>query len=75
MDDISPAGSTGINSEDAFRDGFKLWQGRWTNRSTKRIVSVALNVILSDTSVGEQEDNRSFIYVQHNPIVRLDVIV
>ncbi|KAI4866166.1 hypothetical protein F4820DRAFT_447293 [Hypoxylon rubiginosum] len=63
MDSIFPTGSSGIDHEDALRDGFKI------------IVSVALNAILSNTDAGEHEENRYFVYVQRNTIVRLDVML
>ncbi|KAJ6448149.1 hypothetical protein C8R45DRAFT_948142 [Mycena sanguinolenta] len=39
------------------------------------VVTTALNVFLTNTSAGQMEEKKYFIYMHHNAIVRLDVML
>ncbi|KAI0883733.1 uncharacterized protein GGS22DRAFT_189699 [Annulohypoxylon maeteangense] len=54
-----------------------LRKSRYTSVGVKgtKIVSSALEGILSTTSAGEHEEQRFFVYVQYNAIIRLDVML
>ncbi|KAI2463065.1 hypothetical protein F4781DRAFT_417860, partial [Annulohypoxylon bovei var. microspora] len=63
IDDYLSMGISGSSAGQDIRGGFK------------KIVSNALSVILSNTDAGEHEEQRFFVYVQHNAVVRLDVML
>ncbi|KAI1212638.1 uncharacterized protein F4807DRAFT_472171 [Annulohypoxylon truncatum] len=63
IDDYLSTGSAKPGTGEDIKNGFK------------KIVSSALDRILSTTSAGEHELHRFFVYVQHNAIIRLDVML
>ncbi|OTA81430.1 hypothetical protein M434DRAFT_37533 [Hypoxylon sp. CO27-5] len=63
IDNYLGTGRTGLSSEASLKDGFK------------KIVATTLKEILSNTDAGEHEKDAFFIYVQHNSVVRLDVML
>lgn len=59
VDDFFDAGSK--NNPDAVKKGFK------------EVVKTALNVFLGNTEAGEISEDKFFVYMLHNTIVRVDV--
>ncbi|KAI0835401.1 hypothetical protein F5Y06DRAFT_306190 [Hypoxylon sp. FL0890] len=63
IDNYLGTAKTGFSSEASLKDGFK------------KIVSTAMKDILSTTAAGEHEQEAFFVYVQHNSVIRLDVML
>ncbi|KAI1408585.1 hypothetical protein F5Y13DRAFT_194252 [Hypoxylon sp. FL1857] len=63
IDSYLGTGKTRLNNEASLKDGFK------------KIVSEALKEILSTTEAGEHEKDAFFVYVQHNSVIRLGVML
>jgi hypothetical protein len=58
-----------------FRAGVTGKNGDTVIAGFKKHVLSSLHFILSNTNAGEQEDQRFFVFVQHNAIIRIDVKV
>ncbi|KAL2691896.1 hypothetical protein Neosp_002288 [[Neocosmospora] mangrovei] len=63
VDDFFKIGTGGSNTEDAVMKGFK------------KVVTSALGPFMERTDVGQHKEERYFIYVMHNAVVRLDVML
>ncbi|RSL86022.1 hypothetical protein BHE90_015678 [Fusarium euwallaceae] len=55
--------STGTKTEDAVKEGFK------------KVVTSALRPFMERTEVGQHKEEKYFIYVMHNAVIRLDVML
>ncbi|CAN8099638.1 unnamed protein product [Discula destructiva] len=63
VDDFFSIGNAGVGTGDALKNGFK------------KIVTGALEIFLGKTDVGEFKENKYFVYMMHNAVVRLDVML
>ncbi|KFH43276.1 hypothetical protein ACRE_059790 [Hapsidospora chrysogenum ATCC 11550] len=62
VDEFFSIGNTGVDTKGAVLGGFK------------KIVSGALDAFMGNTDVGQHKVEKYFIYMQHNAVVRLDVM-
>ncbi|RSL92914.1 hypothetical protein CEP52_013562 [Fusarium oligoseptatum] len=53
----------GLKTEDVVKEGFK------------KVVTSALRPFMERTEVGQHKEEKYFIYVMHNAVIRLDVIL
>ncbi|EEU40923.1 uncharacterized protein NECHADRAFT_76519 [Fusarium vanettenii 77-13-4] len=63
IDDFFKIGTGGSNTEDAVMEGFK------------KVVTSALGPFTERTDAGQHKEEKYFIYVMHNTVVRLDVML
>lgn len=53
----------------------KKWHANKYFPLAQKIVSSALSAFMGNTEVGQHKEEKYFIYMQHNAVVRLDVMV
>lgn len=58
-----------------FRLSSKKWHANKQLFLAQKIVGSALNAFMGNTEVGQHKEEKYFIYMQHNAVVRLDVLV
>ncbi|KAH7158354.1 hypothetical protein DER46DRAFT_685386 [Fusarium sp. MPI-SDFR-AT-0072] len=63
VDEFFSIGNSGVDTKSAVLGGFK------------KIVHSALNAFMGNTEVGQHKEEKYFIYMQHNAVVRLDVML
>ncbi|KAJ3465617.1 hypothetical protein MRS44_006275 [Fusarium solani] len=63
VDDFFKTGTGGSNTEDAVMGGFK------------KVITSALGPFMERTDVGQHKEEKYFIYVMHNAVIRLDVML
>ncbi|KAI8679848.1 hypothetical protein NCS57_00263800 [Fusarium keratoplasticum] len=63
IDEFFSTGTGGSNTGDAVKEGFK------------KVVTSALGPFMERTDVGQHKEEKYFIYVMHNAVIRLDVML
>ncbi|KAJ4149725.1 hypothetical protein NW754_001159 [Fusarium falciforme] len=82
FDDFFSTGTGGPNTGDTVKEGFKVPSSSCSldvraNHSLawQKVVTSALGPFLERTDVGQHKEEKYFIYVMHNAVIRLDVML
>ena len=82
IDAFFSIGNAGVGTGSAIKESFKVRSSTFHSTVThnfstisQKIVTTALDAFMENTDIGQHTEQKYFIYMQHNAVVRLGVMV